>query len=142
MALKNQWTDKIDNQDIVYAEDINSIAHAVIELEDSGGAFPGTFTETVTEMTMTLPQISAGEFSSISQDYNLVYTNSIIVIDVIDCVYNEGGDLVGLPVVFSVLPKYENYQKVEGVKRIFAFRMGTSSAKIDITLKIHEIQCP
>ena len=137
MALKDTWTDKIDNQDIVYAEDINSIANAVIALEDSGA-----FTETVTEMTMTLPQISPGTFSSTSKDYTLVYANSIIIIDVIDCHYNESGDLNGLPVVFSVLPKYENFQKVEGKKSITAFRMGTNTAKINITLKIHEIQCP
>ena len=137
MALKDTWTDKIDNQDIVYAEDINSIANAVIALEDSGA-----FTETVTEMTMILPQISPGTFSSTSKDYTLVYANSIIIIDVIDCHYNESGDLNGLPVVFSVLPKYENLQKVEGKKSITAFRMGTNTAKINITLKIHEIQCP
>lgn len=137
MALKDTWTDKIDNQDIVYAEDINSIANAVIALEDSGA-----FTETVTTMTMTLPQISPGTFSSTSKDYTLVYANSIIIIDVIDCHYNESGELNGLPVVFSVLPKYENLQKVAGKKSITAFRMGTSTAKINITLKIHEIQCP
>lgn len=137
MALKDTWTDKIDNQDIVYAEDINSIANAVIALEDSG-----SFTETVTEMTMTLPQISSGTFSSTSKDYTLVYANSMIIIDVIDCHYNESGELNGMPVVFSVLPKYENLQKVEGKKSITAFRMGTSTAKINITLKIHEIQCP
>ena len=136
MALKDTWTDKIDNQDIVYAEDINSIANAVIALEDSG-----SFTETVTEMTMTLPQISPGTFSSTSKDYTLVYANSIIIIDVIDCHYNESGELNGMPVVFSVLPKYANFQKVEGKKSITAFRMGTSTAKINITLKIHEIQC-
>lgn len=137
MALKDTWTDKIDNQDIVYAEDINSIANAVIALEDSRA-----FTETVTKMTMTLPQISPGTFSSTSKDYTLVYANSIIIIDVIDCHYNESGELNGMPVVFSVLPKYQNLQKVEGKKSITAFRMGTSTAKINITLKIHEIQCP
>lgn len=137
MALKDTWTDKIDNQDIVYAEDINSIANAVIALENSRA-----FTETVTEMTMMLPQISSGTFSSTSKDYTLVYANSIIIIDVIDCHYNESGELNGMPVVFSVLPKYENLQKVEGKKSITAFRMGTSTAKINITLKIHEIQCP
>ena len=60
---------------------------------------------------------------------------------VIDCVFNEAGDLYGLPVIFQVLPKYENYQKVEGVKSITAIRMGKSTAKIDITLKVHEIKC-
>lgn len=102
---------------------------------------PGGFIETVTQMTMILPQISPGTFSSTSIDYTLVYANSIIIIDVIDCHYNESGDLNGLPVVFSVLPKYQNLQKVEGKKSITAFRMGTNTAKINITLKIHEIKC-
>ena len=102
---------------------------------------PGGFAETVTEITMSLPQISAGNFSSASVDYTPVYQNSVIVLDVIDCHLNEAGDLYGFPVVFQVLPKYENYQKVEGVKSITAIRMGTSTAKIDITLKVHEIKC-
>lgn len=139
MALKDTWTDKIDNQDIVYAEDINSIAQAVINLENTGGQ--GGIAETVTQLSMTLPQISAGTFSSVSADYTPVYENSIIVLDVIDCVFNEAGDLIGLPVIFQVLPKYENYQKVEGAKSITAIRMGKSTGKIDITLKVHEIKC-
>ena len=35
MALKDTWINKVDNIDIVQAEDINSIAKAVIELEES-----------------------------------------------------------------------------------------------------------
>lgn len=101
----------------------------------------GGFIETVTQLSMTLPQISPGTFSSTSKDYTLMYENSIIIIDVIDCHYNEAGDLYGFPVVFQVLPKYANLQKVEGVKSITAIRMGTSSAKLDITLKVHEIKC-
>ena len=132
MALKDTWNDKIDNQDIVYADDINSIAHAVIDLENTG---------TVTQLSMTLPKISPGTFSSASVDYTPIYENSIIVLDVIDCVFNEAGDLHGLPVVFQVLPKYANLQKVEGVKSITAIRMGASTAPIDITLKVHEIKC-
>lgn len=34
MALKGKWTDKTDGIDIASAEDINSVAHAVMELED------------------------------------------------------------------------------------------------------------
>lgn len=34
MALKGKWTDKTDGIDIASAEDINRVAHAVIELED------------------------------------------------------------------------------------------------------------
>ena len=141
MALKDTWTDKIDNQDIVYAEDINSIAQAVINLENTGGQ-GGGITETVTEITMSIPsRSSTSEFSSASVDYTPVYQNSIIVIDVVSCHFNEGGDLYGFPVVFQVLPKYENYQKVEGVKSITAIRMDTSAGKIDIILKVHEIKC-
>ena len=140
MALKDTWTDKIDNQDIVYADDINSLAHAVIDLESTGGQ-GGGITETVTQLSMTLPQISSGTFSSASVDYTPVYQNSIIVLDVVSCHYNEVGDLYGFPVVFQVLPKYANLQKVEGVKSITAIRMGTSVGKIDITLKVHEIKC-
>ena len=83
MALKDTWTDKIDNQDIVYADDINSIAQAVINLENTGGQ-GGGITETVTQLSMTLPQISAGTFSSVTADYTPVYQNSVIVLDVID----------------------------------------------------------
>lgn len=34
MALKDKWKDKVDDVDDVLAEDINSIAHAVIDLEE------------------------------------------------------------------------------------------------------------
>lgn len=34
MALKGKWTDKTDGIDIASAEDINSVAHAVMDLED------------------------------------------------------------------------------------------------------------
>lgn len=37
MPLKNKWVDKKDEVDAVVAEDINSIATAVIELEESVG---------------------------------------------------------------------------------------------------------
>lgn len=48
MALKNTWVDKVNNQDVVDAEDVNSIARAVMDLEDAGvdGA---TFTPAVSE---------------------------------------------------------------------------------------------
>lgn len=140
MALKDTWTNKIDNQDIVYAEDINSIAQAVINLENTGGQGSG-ITETVTQLSMTLPQISAGDFSSASVDYTPVYQNSIISLDIVSCHMKEGSDFYGMPVVFQVLPKYANLQIVEGVKSITAIRMGASTAKIDITLKVHEIKC-
>ena len=139
MALKDTWVDKIDNKDIVYAEDINSIAQAVINLENTGGQ--GGITETVTQLSMTLPQISAGTFSSVSADYTPVYENSIISLDIVSCHLKEGSDFYGMPVVFQVLPKYANSQIVEGVKSITAIRMGASTAKIDITLKVHEIKC-
>lgn len=37
MALKDSWNDKVNGKDIVDADDINSIARAVIELEENGG---------------------------------------------------------------------------------------------------------
>lgn len=102
----------------------------------------GVFTETVTQITMSIPgRSSSSDFSSVSADYTPVYDDGIILLDVIDCHFNEVGDLYGLPVIFQVLPKYENYQKVEGVKSITAIRMGLSTAPIDITLKVHEIKC-
>ena len=38
MALKDIWTNKEDGVDDVVAEDINSIAEAVIDLEENGGS--------------------------------------------------------------------------------------------------------
>lgn len=35
--LKDTWVDRVDNVDDVAAEDINRIAHAVIELEQANG---------------------------------------------------------------------------------------------------------
>ena len=37
MALKDKWVDKIDGVDVNSANDINQVAHAVIELEKNGG---------------------------------------------------------------------------------------------------------
>ena len=37
MALKDTWVDRIDGVDDASAEDINEVAHAVIELEKNGG---------------------------------------------------------------------------------------------------------
>lgn len=125
---------------ILRIRDAEGNVHDINSIKGEKGD-PGGFVETVTEITMSLPQISAGTFSSASVDYTPVYQNSIIVLDVVSCHINEGGELYGFPVVFQVLPKYENYKKVEGVKSITAIRMGTSTGKIDITLKVHEIKC-
>ena len=38
MALKDTWKNKTDDKDDVLAEDINSIAEAVIDLEENGGS--------------------------------------------------------------------------------------------------------
>lgn len=39
MALKEIWKDKVDGMSDILAEDINNVAHAVIQLEnESGGA--------------------------------------------------------------------------------------------------------
>jgi hypothetical protein len=37
MALKGLWVDKVDGVDINSADDINEVAHAVIELEENTG---------------------------------------------------------------------------------------------------------
>jgi hypothetical protein len=36
MALKDTWVDKVDGVDVNSAEDINSVAHAVIDIEENG----------------------------------------------------------------------------------------------------------
>lgn len=47
--LRGNWTDKIDGDDYILAEDINSIANAVIDLEDNSGSESKSFeTATVT----------------------------------------------------------------------------------------------
>ena len=124
---------------ILKIKDADGNVHEIYSIKGEKGD-PGSLIETVTQLSMTLPQISAGNFSSASVDYTPVYQNSVIVLDVIDCHFNEAGDLSGMPVVFQVLPKYANYQKVEGVKSITAIRMGKSTAKIDIVLNVHEIK--
>lgn len=45
MALKNKWIDKIDGVDDVVAEDINSIAQAVIDLEENIEGFDAALDE-------------------------------------------------------------------------------------------------
>lgn len=37
MGIKTSWRDKVDNEDFILAEDINKLAHAIIELEDALG---------------------------------------------------------------------------------------------------------
>lgn len=126
---------------ILRIRDAEGNVHDINSIKGDKGD-PGGFTETVTEITMSIPaRSSASVYSSASVDYTPVYQNSIIVLDVIDCHFKEGVDLSGFPVVFQVLPKYANNQKVAGVKSITAIRMGTSVGKIDITLKVHEIKC-
>lgn len=125
---------------ILRIRDAEGNVHDINSIKGDKGD-PGGFVETVTEITMSLPQISAGTFSSASVDYTPVYGDSIIVLDVVSCHFNEGGELYGFPVVFQVLPKYEMYSLVSGVKSITAIRMGQSTGKIDITLKVHEIKC-
>lgn len=44
MALKNTWTDKSNNKDVVDAAHINEVAHAVIELEEHGTGGGGAHT--------------------------------------------------------------------------------------------------
>lgn len=64
MALKDNWIDKVDDVDINSAEDINQVAHAVIELEESGGN-PGENGATFT------PNVSAEGVISWTNDQEL-----------------------------------------------------------------------
>lgn len=73
-------------------------------------------------------------------DYTPLYENSVITLDVTECHYLEGDEYIYFPVVFSVVPKYENGEKVEGVKRIQAYRMGVSTAPITVSLSIIEMR--
>ena len=47
MSLKDIWSDKVDGIDIVLADDINSIAHAVIDLEEIDTEMSDTSTNAV-----------------------------------------------------------------------------------------------
>lgn len=47
MALKEIWEDKIDGESDVLAEDINDIAHAVIDMEENGAG--ATFIPSVSD---------------------------------------------------------------------------------------------
>lgn len=38
MSLKEKWKDKVDGVDDIMADDVNSIAHAVIEIEENGAS--------------------------------------------------------------------------------------------------------
>jgi hypothetical protein len=38
MSLKENWKDKVDGVDDIMADDVNSIAHAVIEIEENGAS--------------------------------------------------------------------------------------------------------
>lgn len=87
-----------------------------------------------TDATMTIASSSTkGEF-----EYTCEFDNSYVVVDVIECHYEEPGELISRDVHFSVLPVYENYALVSGKKRIVAYRDETSTAKVDISMKIIE----
>lgn len=106
------------------------------EKGDKGDKGDSSIAETITEATMVILQNST--MSTI--DYVPVYKSSSIVLEVVECHFLEGPNYVPIPVAFSVLPKYANYAEVEGVKSITAMRIGSSTAKVNITLRIHEIQ--
>lgn len=73
MALKNKWVDRVDNQDIVFANDINSVAHAVIDLEDK--IDDNVYKLPVASKT-TLGGVKIGNGLSISQDGTLSADNT------------------------------------------------------------------
>lgn len=41
MGLKETWIDKVNGEDIIDADDVNNIAHAVMDLEDGGSGGTG-----------------------------------------------------------------------------------------------------
>lgn len=59
--LKDLWVDKIDGVDVNSAEDINAVAHAVIDLENGGGGGTG--------------ENGATFYPSVSEDGTLSWTN-------------------------------------------------------------------
>lgn len=73
MALKNKWVDRVDNQDIVFANDINSVAHAVIELEDK---IDDNVYKLPVASKATLGGVKIGNGLSIAQDGTLSADNT------------------------------------------------------------------
>lgn len=70
MALKGTWVDKIDGVSTVSAEDINSVAKAVIDLEDTAvteDMFPPSLVETVNGKTGNV-KLDASDVASASKE--------------------------------------------------------------------------
>lgn len=70
MALKGTWVDKIDGVSTVSAEDINSVAKAVIDLEDTAvteDMFPPSLVETVNGKTGNV-KLDASDVGSASKE--------------------------------------------------------------------------
>lgn len=70
MPLKNNWVDKIDGQDDVMAEDVNSIARAVIDLETTTDdlAKQEKLPETTSEDEGKILKVVGGKWSKVSLD--------------------------------------------------------------------------
>lgn len=91
--------------------------------------------ESVTEVSFNI----ASNTKTGEVDYSRKYSDSFIVLDVIECHNAEGSELYGRDVAFQILPKYQNYALVSGTSRIIAIRQDSSTAPIKIKLKVHEI---
>ena len=63
MALKDTWKDKVDGVDDVLAEDINSIAHSVIELEEGVNEKEKVLFVTVTDGVASHNAIQIAEYA-------------------------------------------------------------------------------
>jgi hypothetical protein len=73
MALKDTWTDKRDGIDDILAEDINGIAKAVIDIEETGGTtFPNASYETKPISLLDLTTSSTSDKTTITENQLIV----------------------------------------------------------------------
>ena len=76
MALKNKWTNKIDGVDDVLAEDINSIAESVIELERKAEEKPKIEVDQDYNPLSENPQSGKAVFQAVSPKADTNYLNN------------------------------------------------------------------
>lgn len=86
MALKDSWKDKVDNVDDIIAEDINSIAHAVMENKE---AIDGIQTPYIGENgnwfiydNITKEYIDSGKPSR-GEEYELTNEDKYLIVDAV-----------------------------------------------------------
>lgn len=96
----------------------------------------GGLTYNVTEVSITI----ALNASKAEVQYTPVYDNGFIVINTTSCCNVEGPEAYARDVCIEVLPVYTNYQLDATKKRIVAYRNDTSTAPINITVKVIEVK--